>query len=95
MDLFNLDPEAFESVALRALFDGFTSKNIRYAVLRNYEQLPHRVGSRDVDLLIHPDDIRKAVEAVRTLTIDLGLLVSDYYKAVSYTHLTLPTKRIV
>ena len=80
MDLHNLDPEAFESVALHALFDEFTDKNIRYAVLRNYEQLPHRVGSRDIDLLIHPDDIRKAVEAVRALTLDLGLLVSDYFK---------------
>lgn len=44
---------------LGSLFEGF-NKNIRYAVLRNYKDLPYAIGN-DLDLLVHPGDKNKAI----------------------------------
>ena len=69
-----------EGYALRALFSGFNNKKIRYAVLRNYEKLPDRAGSRDIDLLVHPKDMVKAKSVICTLVRDMDLLISDVFE---------------
>lgn len=72
--------ETLEGRALRALFDGFADKSVRYAVLRNHEHLPDRVGSRDIDMLVHPADMGPAKAVLRALIEDMGLIISDAYQ---------------
>ena len=50
-------------------------------------------NSQDEELKLHRD--RPACEISATLTLDFEGDVWPIYMAVSYTHLTLPTKRIV
>lgn len=73
-------PEALEGHALRKLLSGLSEQTIRYAVLRNHEQLPDRVGSRDIDLLVHPEDLGRAKDLVIRLASDLDLSVSNIFK---------------
>ncbi|MEP2827788.1 hypothetical protein [Parvibaculum sp.] len=72
-------PEALEGRALRRLFAGLAEHKVRYAVLRNHEHLPDRVGSRDIDMLVHPDDRATARRVALGLARDLDLKVSDLY----------------
>jgi thymidylate kinase len=74
------NPAALESHALKKLLSGLAEKEIRYAVLRNHEQLPDCVGSRDIDLLVHPKDLGRAKDCVIGLTNDLELSISDVFE---------------
>jgi len=58
---------AFEAEILSTLFDWFSTKNVRYAVLRNYELLPESVGARDIDMVVHPDDLMAACTTVNDI----------------------------
>ena len=75
----DISPEALEGRALRRLFAGLAEHDVRYAVLRNHEHLPERVGSRDIDILVHPDDRATARKVALGLAHDLDLKVSDLY----------------
>jgi len=77
--------EAFEGKALHCLFAGLAEQKVRYAVLRNYEQLPNRVGSRDIDILVHPKDRAAARKVALKLAFDLDLMVSDLYEDDMFT----------
>lgn len=79
-DACEIGPEALEGLALRRLFAGLTEQKVRYAVLRNHEQLPDRVGSRDIDMLVHPNDRATARKVALELARDLDLKVSDLYE---------------
>lgn len=79
MDVSTVIPEVFEGHALRQLFSGLDKNKIRYAVLRNHEQLPDRLGSRDIDLLLHPDDRTAARRVVVAMAKDLQLKLSDVF----------------
>lgn len=83
------NPESFEGLALRKLFADFEANNIRYAVLRNYEQLPDRVGSRDLDLLVNPEDKIAAIKSTITLANEFGLQVSDLFEDDMFTSIWL------
>lgn len=72
--------EALEGQALRQVFAGLAAHKVRYAVLRNHEQLPDRVGSRDIDMLVHPDDRTTARRVALDLASALDLQVSDLYE---------------
>jgi thymidylate kinase len=75
----DIGAEALEGRALRRLFVGLAEHKVRYAVLRNHENLPDRVGSRDIDMLVHPDDRATARRVALELARDLDLKVSDLY----------------
>ena len=72
-------PEDLEGRALRRLFAGLAKHRVRYAVLRNHEQLPDRVGSRDIDMLVHPDDRATARRVALGLARALDLKIFDLY----------------
>lgn len=53
-----------ESYYIKVLFEQFEARRIRYAVLRNYEDLPFSSGGSDLDILVHPEDSETAKNAV-------------------------------
>lgn len=71
--------QAFEVEALAGLFAGLGSRGVRYAVLRNHESLPHSVGARDIDIVVMPEDLQAAKEAVCALARDMDLLFANHY----------------
>lgn len=46
---------------LERFFYELNQKNIRYCVLRNYEQLPNSTGGSDIDMWVHESDIQKCI----------------------------------
>lgn len=48
-------------VFLKAFFEELNEANIRYCVLRNYEQLPNSTGGSDIDMWVHESDIQKCI----------------------------------
>lgn len=68
-----------ENEMLSRLFHDLSVAAIDYAVLRNHEQLPFRVGARDVDIVVTPAHIKKAVAVVVRLADELGYLLADHY----------------
>lgn len=70
---------AFEAEVLGALFRGMSWGELRYAVLRNYENLPHRVGARDIDIVVHPDDLLAACDLVAGIARTMGLRYSNHF----------------
>ena len=58
---------------LAALFDAWDRAGIRHAALRNYASWPHELG-KDVDLLVHADDLERAGAEIRRLARRDGLL---------------------
>jgi thymidylate kinase len=88
-EIRNLSSEVLEGLALRRLFAGLTKHKVRYAVLRNHEQLPDRVGSRDIDLLVHPDDRAAARGVAFDLAKEFDLLISDLYDDDMFSSLWL------
>jgi len=68
-----------EGRILKLMFSIFEAQGLQYAILRNYETLPERVGARDVDILIPPEEIKKASAAIMYLAEKQGLLVAHHY----------------
>ena len=46
---------------LNAFFEGLNDLNIRYCVLRNYEQLPNSTAGSDIDMWVHESDIQNCI----------------------------------
>lgn len=86
-------PHIFTSDVLIRLFADFTRAGVRYAVLRNHEQLPFSLDARDLDLIILPADRRKAVDVVIALATDFGLLFSNHYQDERMTQIGLVCRR--
>lgn len=63
---------------LFSLLSKFHKANIRYFILRNYEQLPNVNPSKDVDILIEPCKIKEANE-----------IIQQVYKQHHLTHIYL------
>jgi thymidylate kinase len=57
-------------------FREFNRHGIPFVVLRNYEELPYSLGSKDLDLLIRQRDLNKAIEVLRMVSTSHG---SDWY----------------
>jgi thymidylate kinase len=64
------------SDVLISLFDFFNKSDVKYAVLRNYEKLPEESDSKDVDILIDPEQFGIAYK----LLIEVGR--SNNYKLI-------------
>ncbi|WP_339760460.1 hypothetical protein [uncultured Hoeflea sp.] len=75
----------FEQEVLARLF--LDLGRIDYAVLRNHEQLPFRLGARDIDVVVRPADLRQAVGIVVRLARDFGLRLADHYADERMTQL--------
>ena len=79
----------FEAEVLKALFDNMAELSLRYAVLRNYEDLPNRIGARDIDIVVHPEDLRTARELVARIACEKCLWMANYYADERLTQFAL------
>ena len=70
---------SFEAQVLKGLFDSFAEHKVRYAVLRNYEMLPNSVGARDIDIVVHPNDLGAACAIVAEIARTIGLCLANYF----------------
>jgi len=53
-----------ESIFLKELFDRLNKSGVRYAVLRNYETLPHSLNGSDLDILVADSDALAARDTI-------------------------------
>ena len=88
-DMISPTQAAFEAEVLEALFAGFATHHLRYAVLRNYESLPHSVGARDIDMVVHPDDLEAASTLVKELAGRMGLRYGNFFSDERLTQFAL------
>lgn len=72
--------QKIEGEALAFLFAALTERGVSYAILRNYERLPHAVGSRDIDVVVHPQDLPAATACVVDLAERLGCQFGNYFR---------------
>lgn len=63
---------------LVSILNLFDEENIRYFIIRNYEGLPDRNSSKDVDIIVEPGKIRQAVDILKTIYKENGLIY--FYK---------------
>ncbi|MFI3321286.1 MAG: hypothetical protein R3Y50_02035 [Rikenellaceae bacterium] len=56
----------------------FLNENVRYALLRNYEQLPYCNSSRDIDIIIEKGELKRCKAQIK------NILLSDGWKLFSY-----------
>ncbi len=75
---------------LTALFAAYEQASVRYVVLRNYGRFPEDFG-KDVDLVIHPEDVERSHAVVRRVAEDLSLFLTVRSKRSSHvTYYLLP-----
>lgn len=62
---------------LRDLFRELNATKVRYCVMRNFDRLPHSVGSSDLDILLEPQDLETVDTAVgRALAANGGGVIA-------------------
>lgn len=71
--------QTFESAVLSRLFSDLSDAAIAYAVLRNYEHLPTRLEARDIDIVVAPEDLSRAVDVVMRIAQQFGFRFANYY----------------
>lgn len=54
------------------MFAGFSEEKIPYAVMRNYESLPHSTGGSDLDVLFRPQDVKIVKEITHAAFVSAG-----------------------
>jgi thymidylate kinase len=64
-----------------SIISNFEQHCIRNFLLRNHEGLPNRNLSKDVDIIVEPGKIKKAIELLKKVYKDYGL---DYFYYVKY-----------
>jgi thymidylate kinase len=75
---------------LTALFAVYERECVRYVVLRNHERFPEDFG-KDVDLVVHPADVRRSHEIIARVGGDMGLYLTYRRKRSSHvTYYLLP-----
>jgi thymidylate kinase len=74
---------------LGRLFFDLSLSEVDYAVTRNYEQLPHSVGARDLDIVLIPAHRRMAVQVVARLAKEFGYQFAKFYTDEKLTQLVL------
>ena len=79
----------FEAEALARLFSDLGHRGVRYAVLRNYESLPKSIGARDIDILVLPENLGAACEAVCAVATGMDLRFANYYSDERLTQFAL------
>ena len=71
------------------LFFDLSIAGIHYAVMRNHEQLPYELGARDLDIVVAPKHLDKAVRVVVRLGKEFGYLFANSYADERLTQLAL------
>ena len=74
--------EASRKEVLKFLCDMFIEYNkqkVTYCLLRNYESLPDKLESRDVDILISATDKKKNRSIINALVTRYGLVIYNHY----------------
>lgn len=66
-----------------ALVLGLDEADVRWMVLRNHEDIPHRIG-HDVDLIVHPDDAHRVDDVVRSAVRKRGLILLRAYVGIEH-----------
>ena len=56
---------SFQSEFLKNLFNKFHERKIKYCILRNYEGLPEKMTSSDVDILVDKRNLVKAIKITK------------------------------
>lgn len=79
----------FEKAVLNVMFKKFQERELAFAVLRNYEQLPESVGARDIDILVYPDSIRLVPRLICDVAMILGLGFANFYSDERMVQFTL------
>jgi len=51
----------------RSMIEALAKTGLRFSILRNYEGFPHSNSGRDIDFLIDPADLRKAIHTLQSL----------------------------
>jgi len=72
--------QEFERNLLSTFFSKIDALKLRVAVLRNYETLPERVGSRDIDFVVHVDDWETTDSLIHSLAKECGCRIAKYYR---------------
>lgn len=73
--------ESYLSIYLDELFRVYDDKNIKYCVLRNYEQLPYYT-SNDIDILIEQEKRDIAIQYIKDIAIRQGW---SLYNEIEYS----------
>jgi hypothetical protein len=74
------------SLFLTALLQGLANEGVRCCILRNYEGFPDRNLGNDVDFLISPSDLQRAIGVVRSIA---GVRIIGYVERSSVALLYL------
>lgn len=61
----------------------FEKENIRNFIIRNYEGLPEKNSSKDVDIIVEPGKIKQAISILKKVYKENGLV---YFYKVQYEH---------
>ena len=69
-----------EHIFLEKLFVELNAAAIRYAVMRNYQNLPYSTEGSDLDILVHPSDANNAKEIIFRAIIQSGGVPIGYFK---------------
>ena len=77
-----------ENFFLQLLFERLNVSDIRYAVMRNYEQLPSSVGGSDLDILVHPEDEDIVREVIAEAIMKAGGVEIGYMNVVGFTKIS-------
>ena len=86
-------PDTFEHSVLSRLFGILSHAAIGHAVLRNHNHLPVRLGARDLDLIVRPADLQRAVAVIVRVARDFGLQSADFYADERMTQLAFVGRR--
>lgn len=57
----------------KQLIENFTKNQIKYFVLRNYEELPDKNIGKDIDIVVEPEKIGEAIEVTKKTFAECGL----------------------
>jgi thymidylate kinase len=86
-------PDMLEETVLTRLFGDLAKAGIAHAVLRNYEQLPYRLGARDIDIVVTPENLAAAIAVVVDLANSFGFQFANHYADERMTQLGLWKRR--
>ncbi|MDH5561823.1 MAG: hypothetical protein OEY59_13320, partial [Deltaproteobacteria bacterium] len=84
-----LDPETCLKDFLDDLFAEYKAKRIEYCLLRNYESLPERLDSADIDILISSSARKKNREIIKNISVNHNALICSLYVDERFDQITL------
>lgn len=77
-------PVTPESAFLNAFFTSLNDADVRYAVLRNYEQLPYTTQGSDIDIIIHGHDAALGISLLKQAVTQSGGVIVGSISSVDW-----------